>query len=188
VIHAAMGSAGPDGRADPASAFDVNVKSVYLTLLAAHQNGVPHLVHISSLSVFADSPDLRIQDRALDETAPPDATDVYGLTKALAESVCRAAVDRWGLTVTSLRLGWPTPDDTWPAWAVRSSPEPVVIRGADGSQIPALAATDLTRAVLAALDFRRGFEVFHIVGDDGTERFWNLAKARDLLGWRSMRR
>ena len=28
--------------------------------------GVPHLVHISSLSVFADSPDLRIQDRALE--------------------------------------------------------------------------------------------------------------------------
>src|SRR5437899_627747 len=54
VVHAAMGASGPDGWPDPASAFDVNVKSVHLTLAAARRAGVPHAVHLSSLSVFAD--------------------------------------------------------------------------------------------------------------------------------------
>jgi nucleoside-diphosphate-sugar epimerase len=188
VIHAAMGGSGADGWPDPASAFDINLKSVYLTLQAAHRRGVPHGVHISSLSVFADSPELRIQDRGLDETSPADATDAYGLSKRLAETVCRAAVDEWGMTVTSLRLGWPTPDHLWPVWAAPKNPEPMVIRRADGTQIPALAASDLTRAVLAALEFRAGFDVFHITGDDGTGRFWNLTKARELLGWQPLRR
>src|SRR5215510_6688059 len=50
VVHCAMGSrewSTPDGAAD---AFDVNVKSVHLTLLAARDAGVRHAVYISSLS------------------------------------------------------------------------------------------------------------------------------------------
>ena len=53
---------------------------------------------------------------------------------------------------------------------------------ADGTPIHATAGTDVARAVLAALDHRDGFEVFHISGDDSA-RLWSTEKARSVLGW-----
>lgn len=92
VVHAAIAPVGDDGFAYAARAFDVNVSSVHLALLAAHQAGVRHVVFLSSLSVYRD-----FVDRPLDESVPADATDLYGLTKRLAEQVCEAATREWDL-------------------------------------------------------------------------------------------
>ncbi|GAA2778947.1 NAD-dependent epimerase/dehydratase family protein [Streptomyces showdoensis] len=180
VLHTAL--ANPTGRqlADAARAFDINVTSVHLALAAAHQAGVPHAVHLSSLSVFRD-----LTSRALDETVPPDATDPYGLTKRLAEQVCHAAVAQWDMSVTVLRLAWPTTDEAWPAWALPGRPPRT--HTLDGAPVHALAADDLARAVLAALEHRAGYDVFHITGTDRAG-LWNQAKARDLLHWEPRRR
>jgi nucleoside-diphosphate-sugar epimerase len=175
VVHCAMGSTAwdtPDGAAD---AFDVNVKSVHLTLLAARDAGVPHVVHVSSLSVYRD-----LTARRLDESTPTDATDLYGLTKRLGEQVCAAATAEWGLSVNILRLAWPTPDETWPAWGAPRPPE--LRHAADGSLIEATAATDLAAAVLAAIEYRDGLQLFTITGDRSA-RLWSTAKAGRLLGW-----
>jgi len=171
VVHCAMGA----GTRNAPDAFDVNVKSVYLTLLAAHDAGVPHAVYISSLSVYRD-----LTARRLDETVPPDATDLYGLTKRLGEEVCRSAVAQWGLSVNILRLTWPTPDDVWPAWGRPKRPRR--LRAADGSPIEATAATDLAAALLAALEHRDGCQLFTISGDRSAG-LWSTARARDVLGW-----
>jgi nucleoside-diphosphate-sugar epimerase len=176
VVHCAMGRFGDATPAGVASAFDVNVKSVHLTLAAAHDAGVPHAVHISSLSVYRD-----LTERPLDESVPPDATDLYGLTKRLAETVCRAAVEEWGMSVTVLRLAWPTPDDVWPAWGIGSPPQ--VQRTRDGTPIHATAASDLARAVSAALYHRDGFQLFTISGDRSAA-MWSTARADRVLGWR----
>jgi nucleoside-diphosphate-sugar epimerase len=93
------------------------VDAVIHGAMAAHHAGVPHAVYLSSLSVYADP-----VSRWLDESAVPDATDVYGLTKRLGEEVCRAAVARDGLSVNILRLAWPTPDHLWPAWGSVTPP------------------------------------------------------------------
>jgi len=174
VVHAAMGD---DLAADPervAAAVDVNVKSVYLTALAAHRAGVPHLVHVSSLSVYRG-----VESREIDESMPPDATDVYGLTKRLGEEVCRAAAREYGLTVNVLRLAWPTSDDAWPAWAKRQPPE--LLSTADGRPLPGTAASDVASAVDAALRLRDGFQVF-TVAIDWSGR-WRTDRARERLGW-----
>jgi nucleoside-diphosphate-sugar epimerase len=175
VVHAAMGSHEEAPRDGFASLFDVNVRSVYLTLWAAYDAGVRHAVHISSMSVFRD-----LNARRLDELVPADATDPYGLTKRLGEQVCQAATDEWGLSVNVLRLAYPTSDAVWPAWAYKTPP--IVPDAADGTPIHATAASDLARAVLAAADYRDGFQVFTISGDDSA-RLWSTAKARRLLGW-----
>jgi nucleoside-diphosphate-sugar epimerase len=175
VVHCAMGSEDGDDAEYAAAAFDVNVKSVHLTLLAAHGAGVPHAVHVSSLSVYRD-----LTARRLDESVPADATDVYGLTKRLGEEVCAAAVTEFGMSVNILRLALPTPDADWPAWA-KVSP-PIRWQTPDGTPINATAATDAGRAVLAALEFRDGCQVFTISGDDSA-RLWSTAKAGRLLGW-----
>jgi nucleoside-diphosphate-sugar epimerase len=175
VMHCAMGSTAWDTAEGAADAFDVNVKSVYLTLLAARDARVPHAVHISSLSVYRD-----LTARRLDESVPADATDLYGLTKRLGEQVCAAAVAEWGLSVNVLRLAWPTPDEVWPAWG--APPSPQLRRAADGSLIEATAATDLAAAILAALEYRDRLQLFTISGD-GSARLWSTAKAQRMLGW-----
>jgi nucleoside-diphosphate-sugar epimerase len=175
VVHCAMGSTAWDTPEGAADAFDVNVKSVHLTLLAARDARVPHAVHVSSLSVYRE-----LTARRLDESVPADATDLYGLTKRLGEQVCLAATAEWGLSVNILRLAWPTPDETWPAWGAHASPE--LRHAADGSPIEATAATDVAAAVLAALEHRNGLQIFTISGD-GSARLWSTAKARQVLGW-----
>jgi nucleoside-diphosphate-sugar epimerase len=175
VIHCAMGSrewSTPDGAAD---AFDVNVKSVHLTLLAARDAGVRHAVHISSLSVYRG-----LTGRRLDETLAPDATDLYGLTKRLGEQVCLAATAEWGLSVNVLRLVWPTPDEIWPSWGPWGAPE--LLYADDGTPIQPTRASDLSRALLLALDHRDGCQIFTISGDESA-RLWSTAKARRVLGW-----
>lgn len=83
----------------------------------------------------------------------------------------------------------PPQPPTSTAWALPGLPAPAVIRRADGIPIPALAASDLTAAVLAALGRDGGgFEAVHIVGDDDSGRCWSTAKARALLGWQPSRR
>jgi nucleoside-diphosphate-sugar epimerase len=172
VVHAAMGRK----NSDPVSAFDVNVKSVHLTLSAAHRTGVPHAVHVSSLSVYRAPQDRRLDD----ESVRPDATDLYGLTKRLGEQVCQAAAARWRMSVNVLRLAWPTPDEAWPRWAGARPPKLWHTR--TGTPIEATAASDVARALLAALEYRNGFQIFTIAGD-GSARLWSTAKAQSVLGW-----
>lgn len=173
VLHCAMSEHVPEAAA---GAFDVNVKSVYLTLRAAHAAGVRHAVYISSMSVYDD-----LTARRLDETVPPDARDFYGLSKRLGEEVCRTAADELGISVNVLRLVWPTPDELWPAWGPWGQ-EPEVARTPDGTPVHGTAASDVAAAVLAALEYRDGFQIFTISGDDSAQ-LWSTAKARRLLGW-----
>jgi len=175
VVHCAMAGGDLESATGTADAFGVHVTSVHLTLRAAHEAGVPHVVHISSMSVYQD-----LESRRLDESDPPDALDVYGLTKRLGEQVCAAAAARWGLSVNVLRLTWPTPDEVWPLWGRRD--EPYQWYAGDGRPIQATAASDLARAVLAALEYRDGLQVFTISGDRSAA-LWSTAKARELLGW-----
>ena len=175
VVHCAM--AAQDGTSPDvaAAAFDVNVKSVHQTLSAAHHARVPHLVYISSMSVYQDP-----VTRQLDESTAPDASDVYGLTKRLGEEVCRAAALEYGISVNILRLAWPTPDRDWPAWG-RLRP-PAGLRLPDGTAACATAATDVAAAITAALDYRDGLQTFIVSADELGGR-WNTAKTRTLLGW-----
>jgi nucleoside-diphosphate-sugar epimerase len=186
VIHAAMAPHGPDGTADPVASFSVLVTSVYTTLEAASRAGVTRAVLISSMSVFASQP-VPLPDRDLDETSQPDALDVYGLAKRLAEVVGQAAAQAHGMTVTALRIAWPTSETAWPAWALPALPRPTIVRRADGTPVPALAASDLTAAVLAALDRNGGFDVFHILGGSSPGHRPSTAKAHARLGWQPRR-
>ena len=174
VVHGATAADHGIG-ADAAAAFGVNVTSVHQALSAAHRAGVPHAVYLSSLSVYADP-----VSRQLDESAVPDATDVYGLTKRLGEEVCRAAAARYGLSINILRLAWPTPDHLWPAWGKVTPPARPT--GPGGTLACATAATDVAAAITAALSYRDGLQTFTISADELAGR-WSTAKARDFLAW-----
>ena len=175
VLHCAMGDLDVDSPGGATDAFEVNVVSVHVTLRAAHDAGVTHAVHISSLSVYRN-----LFARRVTEADPPDAVDVYGLSKRLGEEVCRAAYETWGMTVNMLRLAFPTPDEVWPKWNAHG--EHIQRYADDGTPIDATAASDLGRAVLAALDHRDGCQAFTITGDRSAG-LWSVEKARAVLGW-----
>ncbi len=148
-----------------ANAFDVNVKGLYFAFLTARDNGVTHGVYASSMSVFSERDGLYP-----DESAAPDATHYYGLTKRLGEEVCKALVADGGISITALRLCFPVDDDAPP------------LTDSEFRATTFTRAKDVAAAILAALQYRNGFEVFTISGDVN-ERMTRLSKARDLLNW-----
>ncbi len=177
LLYMAMGShphVGGDAARIQArsSAFDVNVKGVYLALYAAHHAGVRHAVYTSSMSVYAGK---GLGRAGADEDTPPDATDTYGFTKRLGEEVCRTACQVWGMSVNALRLFQPMVEEKWLAEARKGEPTPWTT------------GEDTARALLAGLEYRAGFEAFTISGDY-EQKLLNLAKARRLLDWEPLAR
>ncbi len=154
------------------SCYDVNVKGVYLALRAAHENGIRHAVHCSTMSVYDGPLEVR---HFFDEDMPPDARGSYGFTKRLGEEVCRNAWTRNGLSVNALRMCHPCSRDAWLAQARPAVP------------ILATDAEDVARLMLAALDYRNGFQAF-LTSGDYENKVMNMGKARRLLGWEPLAR
>ncbi|MCK2034922.1 NAD(P)-dependent oxidoreductase [Microbacterium sp. SSW1-49] len=127
-------------------AFAVNVGSVYTGIRASAAAGVGSFIHVSSMSVFADS-------RSETPEGEGDALESYGLSKRLAEHAC-AAMEDVGPTVTSIRIAFPTPDDAWPLW-LRPSDSTAIPLTFDDETYTALRISDLARAI-DILSARRG--------------------------------
>ena len=172
VIYMAMGSLNWDETAGIVSAFDINIKAVYLALKAAHDHGITQAVYTSSMSVYAG--DLLTRYFA-DEDITPDATGLYGFTKYMGEQVCRNAAREWGLNVNALRLCHPTAGDKWLEDTRQDTPT------------IATTAADVASALDAALKFGAGFQAFTISGDYN-QKIMNMTKARRLLGWEPLAR
>jgi nucleoside-diphosphate-sugar epimerase len=167
LLYMAMGDKDYATIASVTTNFDVNVKGVYLALYAAHQAGVAHAVYTSSMSVYGGDLMTRYFP---DEEIVADSSHLYGLTKRLGEEVCRNATRAWGISVNVLRLCFPTPEEDWLA---QTRP---------GAPTIATTAGDVARALLAALDYRAGFQAFMISGDY-EQKIMDMSKAKRLLGW-----
>lgn len=182
VVNLAMGvRPGPTEKdvSDIDAAFNVNVRGCYRVLDAAMSAGVRRIVNASSLSVFVE-PGFR--DRPLDESVPPDAWAVYGVSKRLGETLCQAAVQRCpDLGIVSLRLMRPVNAENyrprrWP-WAKDE-------RGRDHHWF-VMGPGDTQRVFLAALDYtiNPGHHVFNASGDLEDAWFPN-ARATQAMGWK----
>jgi nucleoside-diphosphate-sugar epimerase len=79
------------------------------------------------------------------------------------------------MSVNALRLYHPLARDEWLAQAAPGAPF-----------LPA-DAEDVGRAMLAALEYRNGFQAFHVSGDY-EHKVINMDKARRLLGWEPLAR
>jgi len=175
LIYMAMGSTDNDGSfkgvESQVTAFDVTVKGMYFALDAARSAGCMHAVYTSSMSIY-DGP---VEQRFFEnEDLVADTRTVYGLTKHLGEEVCRYAVRTWGMSVNALRLFFPVSMQSWRE---------------NDHKFPASATSseDTARAILAALEFRKGFEAFMISGDLD-ERNMNMSKARRMLNFEPLPR
>ncbi|MCE7988709.1 MAG: NAD(P)-dependent oxidoreductase [Caldilinea sp. CFX5] len=154
------------------SSFDVNVKGVYLALKAAHEVGIPHAVYCSTMSVYDGALEVRY---FFDEEMAPDARGTYGFTKRLGEEVCRNAWVRYGLSVNALRMCHPIAREKFLEQARLGTPS-----------IPT-DAEDVARLMLAALEYRNGFQAF-LTSGDYENKIMNMGKAKRLLGWEPLAR
>jgi nucleoside-diphosphate-sugar epimerase len=152
--------------------FDANIKGVYLALYAARQAGAMHAVYTSSMSIYAG--DLTTRYFA-DEELTPDSSHLYGFTKRLGEDVCLNATREWGMSANALRLCFPISEEEWQSTTRRGTPT------------LATTAADVGRALLAALEYRAGFQAFMISGDY-EQKILNMSKAKRLLGWEPLAR
>jgi len=168
----AMGEKVFDSTSGIASNLDVNVKGVHLALQATQQAGATHAIYTSSMSVYGGDLLTRYFP---DEDLTPDASGMYGFTKRLGEEVGRNATRAWGMSFNALRLCFPVSDAQWQADTRLGTPT------------LATSASDVARALLAALEYRAGFQAFMISGDY-EQKLMNMSKARRLLGWEPLAR
>ena len=101
-----------------------------------------------------------------------DATHLYGLTKGLAEHVCRWFSVNHGLSILALRLYAPASREVWLEQCRKRMPNGFTTHA------------DLARAYNAALRLTNhtGFDVLFISGDQ-TGTYVNYEKAGRMLGW-----
>lgn len=172
LLYMAMNIQRGDELAIEHSSFDVNVKGVYLALKAAHEVGIPHAVYCSTMSVYDGALEVRY---FFDEEMTPDARGAYGFTKRLGEEVCRNAWYRYGLSVNALRMCHPIAREKFLEQARLGTPS-----------IPT-DAEDVARLMLAALEYRNGFQAF-LTSGDYENKLMNMGKAKRLLSWEPLAR
>lgn len=171
VIQLAMAWVNREEPARMGLAYDVHVKGLAMLLDTLHRQGGKRLVYASTLSVYQHS---RPTNGILDETAPPDATSLYGLTKRLGDEVCAAfAVNHPEFSIISLKMVLPKSEEQWA--------EPLKPR-ADRNYMTG--PHDLRRAYLNALslDGHTGYDGIFICSDV-EHKFLDLGKAARVLNW-----
>lgn len=114
VVH--CGALPAPGRHAPHVVFGNNLMATFNVVEACVRWGVPRLVNISSET----APGFPFAERAffpeylpVDEDHPLMPQDPYGLSKALGEQVCDAAVRRSDLRCVSLRPTWVQDADSY---------------------------------------------------------------------------
>lgn len=172
LLYMAMGNLKWTEVSGIVGAFDVNIKGVHLALRAAHENNIQQAVYTSTMSIYGGD---ILKRYFSDEELTPDAPELYGFTKRLGEEVCLNATRLWGMHVNALRLCLPTADEKWFDQTV------------EGTPTIATSASDLTRAIVAALQYQGGFNTFTISGDY-EQKIMNMSKAKRILGWEPLAR
>lgn len=184
VVHLAVMVPRGDEASDPArvtSAFAVNVGSVYASVTAARGLGVSTFVHVSTMSVYEQYGAVPV-----DLSCTPDSAHPYGLSKRLAEEVCRTVAEETSASpgkpfaVSSLRLAVPTADEDWPEYRQPANDVLIRPRLSDGTPVNALSAHDVAAAIEAALGYKGAYRAFAIVGDARTVINDDTAA---VLGW-----
>ena len=173
AVWLAMGGSVADNNSQCLSgpAFDVNVRGFFRFLQAAERVKIRRIVFSSSLSIYE-----RLRRRPGEpvcERLAPDAWQPYGVSKRLAEGLCRMYVQQVPeATVVSLRLMLPRNEADWPGNEY-----------AAGKSYHPLGPQDAQTLYLAALQLEKpGAHAVQATGDLGGELYPNDA-ATTLLGW-----
>ena len=171
VVYLAAGrhAGARDEYGDPDVAMSVNVAGWFRLLELGLAMGVRRFVYASSMSVYRSD---RMLGRV--ESDLPSCWDTYGVSKVLAEEVCRLAARACPEAVlVALRLVYPSTEREWRE-AERAHP---------GHWWQPTGPVDTGRLFLAALACERaGAHVLNVGGDAGDTAYCKDV-ARATIGW-----
>lgn len=132
--------------------WEINVTGSFNVFEAAKIHGISKVVLCSTMGVYGAG--LQTREGAWGyscEAHPTQPTDVYGLSKTLAEEMGRA-YGRWGVETVALRFGMFVPEGTFERYGFR-----LLFGGVDDR--------DVAQSVEAALAYKPegGFDAFNIM-------------------------
>jgi UDP-glucose 4-epimerase len=119
IVH--LGALAHDSAGSPDEIMAVNVLGTWHVLLAAEAAGAARVVHFSSVQVLGIAEGERLPAYfPIDDALPRQAMRPYGLSKLLAEDLCRGFTDRTGIPSIALRpvavWGPEQYRQTWERW------------------------------------------------------------------------
>jgi nucleoside-diphosphate-sugar epimerase len=175
VVHA--GAIAHDTAGTPAEIVATNVLGTWHVLLAAEAHAVSRVVYFSSAQVFGTAEGEGTPAYLpVDDDHPVRAARPYGMSKRLAEEMCRAWTGRTGIPTVVLR----------PVMIVTDLGLARMDRG-EGRPVSYVHVDDVARAVVLALDADiPGGHVRITLCGSGTE--FDVQAATNMLGWRPSRR
>ncbi len=166
VVHLAAISRDPDCRADPKTAFDVNVTGTLNLAAAAQKRGARQLIFASSEWVYGDvsNDEVQLESRPIDVTAMKSE---YALSKIVAEQCLRLSFQLPAITILRFGIVYGPRAANWSAVesllnAVRVEDEVRV--GAVKTARRFIHVDDIASGILASRG-RSGFEIFNLSGD-----------------------
>ena len=179
VVHLAARTSVIDSVADPIANFETNVSGTLLLLQASVASGIERFIFASSNAAVGD------QALPMDELSVPRPLSPYGASKLAGEAYCHSFFRSYGLRTVILRFANVYGPWSWHSENVISrfirrmlNDEPITIYG-DGKQTrDFIFVTDVVQAIVLALDYPFGGEVFQI----GTGRETTLLELIQLLG------
>jgi dTDP-4-dehydrorhamnose reductase len=161
VVHLA---ADPNTRATWESLRDRNISGTYNVYEAARVASVPKIIFASTNHVMGMYDRDQQWPIYADQPVRPDS--LYGVSKAFGEALARHYVDRYGLSIICLRIGWflPRPHDEIGLWMW-------------------LSPRDCAQVVWRAIESPLSFGVFYAISRN-SRRHWDLTSTIEGLGYR----
>jgi nucleoside-diphosphate-sugar epimerase len=161
VVHMA---ADPNTRATWESVRDRNISGTYNVYEAARLAGVTKIIFASTNHVMG------MYDRdnqwPIYASQPVRPDSLYGVSKAFGEALGRHYVDRYGLSIICLRIGWflPRPHDEIGLWMW-------------------LSPRDCAQVVWRAIESPLAYGVFYAISRN-SRRHWDITETIEKLGYR----
>jgi nucleoside-diphosphate-sugar epimerase len=160
VVHLA---ADPNTTATWESVRDRNIIGTYNVFEAARLAGVPKIVFASTNHVMGMYDRDRQWPIYANQPVRPDS--LYGVSKAFGENLARHYVDRYGLAIICLRIGWflERPRDEIGLWMW-------------------LSPRDCTQVVGRSIESRLRYGVFYAISRN-SRRHWDITETIERLGY-----
>lgn len=167
IVHAAA-TVGPGADARD---YEVNVAGTILAVATARATGA-HLIHLSSVAVYAGAADYRpVKERRTEETPfqPIDPDDHYARSKRESEHLVRQAAEGGSISATAIRpdVIYGERDRLFAPRVYRSIRARILpLVGSGANHLPCVYAGNVASAIVAALERRRsGFRAYNVTRD-----------------------
>ncbi len=184
VVHLAAVADVNHVHADPGTAETVNTRGTLAVLEAARRTGASRVVYGSTIWVYSDCPETKVDE----ETLLATPSHFYTSTKLAGELYLKAYAELYGIPYTVLRFGIPygpraRPAAVVPAFVEKAlSGQPLTIAG-DGSQGRRFVyVEDLAEGVARGLAPVAANRIYNLAGEE-TVTIKQIAEAvRDAVG------